>query len=314
MPRDVLIHEAAKARLRPFAVVGARRAVQQHGRYALDDDRLITKFIDTATMAALNGLLPDAGTMSRRQMEQELTDLYVPLFAGLDGMDGWFKKLTNSINKIGSKIEDGARKMGSKIEDSARKMGSKVDDVNRTIFRKVVMPITAPTVAHDWNERDKLNAQAKTEYDRWIASGMTDKQAYQNYLFYKGSADKRLDKIQTAVKVAGAVVTAFAVAPALTAAPAGAAAGSGAGANAAASAGAAAGASALLKEGATEAAKAVIVNEVVDALTPEAQETLIDYQETAAALQNDGAQSSGMSTLTWLVPTLAAAAAVALTS
>lgn len=294
MARDVLIHEAARARLRPFAVAAARRAVRRAGPAALRDPRVIGKAIKAATAAAVRGQLPDGGTMSRRQMEAELQGIFLANASGLGDLGGWFKSLRKSIKEVGRNIDDGAHKIASKIED-----------VHKEVFREVIIPVTAPTIDYNLDKRDDYKALAAAALARWEASGRTDTAAYQEAQNYTAMADKRLEKVQDTVKAAtavvGAVVLAPLVAPTL----------------------AKIGAGEVIAEAVTDTAKdaaaTAVASEVAKAIAPEAEQALVDYQETVEELakadaelaEQEPAPAKAGSALAWLLPAAGALLMVA---
>lgn len=293
MARDVLIEEAIKRRLRPFAVAAARKAAKRGGLGELTRQKIIDDAIEMAARAAMAGLLPDAGEMSARRFNDELTQVYVVEMQGLGDLQGWTKKLRKSLKRA-----------GESIEDRAKSVGSKIDDLNRKVLREVVLPVTAPTIAHNLDKRDDYKAKADAAWARYEASGRTDQAALLEYQSFKAMADKRLEKVQDTVKAATAVVGAFVVGPAVSAALKGG--------TTAATVDAGPAVVDALKEKATEAA----INAAVEELKPQAVEAVQQYQDAKAELFDDelpaGKVSQGGSAAGLLLP-VAAAALTALT-
>lgn len=192
---DAIVREAARARLRPFAV----RAIERQAQYAslseIDAETVLGE-IDAATRLALAGELPDVPPMSEREMLAELAALHRG--EGLGELSGWFKKLRKSVKKI---------------EDGARSIGRKVEDVHKTVFKKVVVPIGAPTIARKMDHREEYKAKAAAAKARYDASGGTDLLAYQQWQNYSALADKALKNIQRQVQTGAAVVAAVVAAP-----------------------------------------------------------------------------------------------------
>lgn len=268
MARDVLIEEAIKRRLRPFAVAAARKAARRGGLGELTRGQIIESAIETAARAALAGMLPDAGEMSARQFQNELMQIYEIELQGLGDlgeMHGWLKKAVSSV-----------RRLGSSIEDRAKDIGRKIDDVNRKIIREVVLPVTAPTIAHNLDKRDDYKAKAYAAWLRYEASGRTDAAALQEYEQFTIMANKRLDKVQDTVKAAAAVVGAVVVGPVVASALKGG--------TAAVTEVAGPAAVTAVKEKATEAAIAAVIDAAVEEMKPQAIEAAQQYQDAKAEL------------------------------
>jgi len=258
MARDVLIEEAVRARLRPFALAAARKAAKERGPAWVSDERIMADAVEIAARAALNGLLPDAGTMTRAEFGRGLAGL-----AGGDGLGdlgGWFKKLRKAVKKA-----------GDKIDDAAQSVGKSVDKLNRKIIKEVVMPVTAPTISYNLDKRENYKTYAAQAWKKYEASGRTDQQALADYQRFNLMARKRLDKVQDTVKLATAVVGAVVLAPTVAAAlkPGGAL-----------SAAGAAGAGAVKSE-----ARQAAIDRIAEEVMPDAVEALEDYQEVKGELE-----------------------------
>lgn len=200
MHSDPILLEAARSRIRPFAVRAARAGAARSGLASLDDEEFvkIMGIIDAAAMRAEDGLLPDFGTMSENQFHQKMLEIYQPMLGD--------SATTEELAGLGKKL----KKLGKKITGAAKKITKKVVAVHKKIIKKVVTPVVAPTLHRKLQQRDKFKAQAAAAYARWIASGETDQKAYEEYIYAKGMADKRLDTVQKHIRTAGAVVAAVA--------------------------------------------------------------------------------------------------------
>lgn len=293
---DPLILEAAEARLRPFALRAVRRQAQLSGLGSLEDNEVeqVLGIIDAASLHALHGSLPDFGTMSQSQFEKEFVATYQPMMAGLSG---------NELAGLGSKLKKKLKKLGKSIKKGAKKIGDKVVELNKKVFKKAILPIGAPTLAHKLRQRDTFNKRADGAYQRWIASGKTDDAAYSEFMQNKAMAKKRLKTVQKHARTAAAVVATVAVAAPVIASGGGAIeAGKALVVN-------------QLKSKAGEAVAEKIAEEIAPDVTAPQAEAAVDYAQSAEEVAAEEAGTDAQETEPkkaglpgWLLPAAGAAA------